>query len=130
MLQFRPVTKKVMVSDEFKLENKDGYNGIPAAPGYIEGTARYLNSPKEEIVKDKILLAMMTDPDWLPHLMNSKGAVTAYGGFLCHTAIVCRELGIPCVTGVGEDVLEELTSEEDSNLEVNGTNGFVKILRR
>ena len=130
MLQFRPVTKKVIVSDEFKLENKEGYNGIPAAPGYIEGIARYLDSPKEEIVKDRILLAMMTDPDWLPHLMNSKGAVTAYGGFLCHTAIVCRELGIPCVTGVGEDVLDELTCEENSNLEVNGTNGFVKILRR
>ena len=72
---------------------------------------------------------MMTDPDWLPHLMNSKGAVTAYGGFLCHTAIVCRELGIPCVTGIGEDALEELCNQHEQ-IEVNGNNGNVKVLER
>ena len=73
---------------------------------------------------------MMTDPDWLPHLMNSKGAVTAYGGFLCHTAIVCRELGIPCVTGVGEDVLTALNQEDSQYIEVNGNSGNIKVLEK
>ena len=103
--------------------------GIPAAPGIISGESRYLDSPSDEIVPNKILLAMMTDPDWLPHLMNSKGAVTAYGGFLCHTAIVCRELGIPCVTGVGEDSLDQLTSNCE-NIEVNGNSGSIKVLSK
>ena len=129
MLQFRPVTKKVIVSEEYGNSSEDGIFGIPAAPGIISGEARYLNSPKDEIVNNKILLAMMTDPDWLPHLMNSKGAVTAYGGFLCHTAIVCRELGIPCVTGIGEDALEELCNQHEQ-IEVNGNNGNVKVLEK
>ncbi|MDD3453651.1 MAG: PEP/pyruvate-binding domain-containing protein [Bacilli bacterium] len=129
MLQFRPVTKKVIVSNEYGNQTEeDGLFGIPAAPGLVIGEGRYLDSPKDEIVNNKILLAMMTDPDWLPHLMNSKGAVTAYGGFLCHTAIVCRELGIPCVTGIGEDVIEKLINQSE-NLEVNGNSGKVKALR-
>lgn len=131
MLQFRPVTQKVIVSEEYKTQDKeDGYYGIPASPGTIEGEIRYLSSPDDEIVEDKILLAMMTDPDWLPHLMNSKGAITAYGGFLCHTAIVCRELGIPCVTGIGEDILEQLQAEENQSIELNGNTGKVKVIEK
>lgn len=130
MLQFRPVTKKVIIDDSYVDNHTDGYFGIPAAPGIVEGEPNYLDSPNEEIIKDKILLAMMTDPDWLPHLMNSKGAVTAYGGFLCHTAIVCRELGIPCVTGVGEDVLTTLSQEDSQYIEVNGNSGNIKVLEK
>lgn len=129
MLQFRPVTKKVIISNEYGKSEGEGLLGIPAAPGIISGEGRYLDSPSDEIVPNKILLAMMTDPDWLPHLMNSKGAVTAYGGFLCHTAIVCRELGIPCVTGVGEDSLDQLTSN-CKNIEVNGNSGSIKVLSK
>jgi len=129
MLQFRPVTKKVIVSNEYGTSKEEGLFGIPAAPGIVSGEGRYLDSPSDEIVANKILLAMMTDPDWLPHLMNSKGAITAYGGFLCHTAIVCRELGIPCVTGIGEDALEELCNQHDT-IEVNGNNGNVKVLEK
>lgn len=129
MLQFRPVTMKVIVNENYSKENIEGFSGIPAAPGFVSGEGHYLESPGEQIVADKILLAMMTDPDWLPHLMNSKGAVTAYGGFLCHTAIVCRELGIPCVTGIGEDALRELTNQV-GDLEVNGNNGNVKVLKK
>ena len=130
MLQFRPVTKKVIIDDSYVENHTGGYFGIPAAPGIVEGEPNYLDSPNEEIIKDKILLAMMTDPDWLPHLMNSKGAVTAYGGFLCHTAIVCRELGIPCVTGVGEDVLTALSQEDSQYIEVNGNSGNIKVLEK
>lgn len=130
MLQFRPVTKKVIIDESYTDSHSDGYSGIPAAPGIVDGEVRYLESPEEKIESDKILLAMMTDPDWLPHLMSSKGAVTAYGGFLCHTAIVCRELGIPCVTGVGEDTLDEITKSETQNIEVNGNSGKVKILEK
>lgn len=130
MLQFRPVTQKVIVDENYAVNQEDGYAGIPAAPGVIEGEKRYVDSPDEEIVAGKVLLAMMTDPDWLPHLMESRGAVTAYGGFLCHTAIVCRELGIPCVTGVGEDALDELINADSQILEVNGNTGVIKVLSK
>ena len=130
MLQFRPVTQQIIVDNNYSNEKIDGFSGIPASPGTIEGQAKYLDSPSDEMQVGKILLAMMTDPDWLPHLMNSKGAITAYGGFLCHTAIVCRELGIPCVTGVGEDAVDELSKNITSEIQLNGSNGKVKILKK
>ena len=130
MLQFRPVTQQIIVDNNYSNEEIDGFSGIPASPGTIEGQAKYLDSPSDEMQVGKILLAMMTDPDWLPHLMNSKGAITAYGGFLCHTAIVCRELGIPCVTGVGEDAVDELSKNITSEIQLNGSNGKVKILKK
>lgn len=130
MLQFRPVTKKVIVNEDYANDKKDGFQGIPASPGRVEGFARYVDEPNDEIQQDKILLAWLTDPDWLPHLLNSRAAVTAYGGFLCHTAIVCRELGIPCITGIGEDAMEEITKEEEPYLIVDGNAGLINKLEK
>lgn len=56
----------------------------------------------------------------------TKAIATAEGGFLSHSAIISRELGIPCVVGVGYDNIEKL-SKYDS-ITVNGTNGTVKKL--
>lgn len=128
MLQFRPVTKKVIIDESYNDRQISGYSGIPASSGIVDGEVRYLESPEEKIEPNKILLAMTTDPSWLPHLMSSKGVVTAYGGFLCHTAIVCRELGIPCVTGVGEDTLDEIIKSEIKNIEIKGNSGTVRML--
>ena len=126
MLQYRPVTKKITLDKNYHVSRADVYSGIPASPGVVRGEKMYLSSPKEPINVNKILLAMMTDPDWLPHLMKAKGVVTAYGGFLCHTAIVCRELEIPCVTGVGKDVLEELKNNKSKFMEIDGNVGSIK----
>ena len=50
MLQFRPVTKKVIVSSEYGTSKEDVLSGIPAAPGVVSGEVRYLDSPSDEIV--------------------------------------------------------------------------------
>jgi pyruvate,water dikinase len=49
-----------------------------------------------------ILVAEMTDPDWVPAMRKAAGIVTAHGGRTCHAAIVSRELGVPAVVGVGD----------------------------
>jgi pyruvate,water dikinase len=48
-----------------------------------------------------ILVAEMTDPDWVPIMRNAAGIVTDHGGSTSHAAIVSRELGIPAVVGTG-----------------------------
>jgi pyruvate, water dikinase len=47
----------------------------------------------------EVLVARMTDPDWVPVLARAAAIVTDHGGRTCHAAIVSRELGIPCVVG-------------------------------
>jgi pyruvate,water dikinase len=49
-----------------------------------------------------ILVAEMTDPDWVPAMRKASGIITAHGGRTCHAAIVSRELGVPAVVGVGD----------------------------
>jgi len=58
-----------------------------------------------------ILVAEMTDPDWVPAMRKAAAIVTAHGGRTCHAAIVSRELGIPAVVGVG-DALSRLVDGE------------------
>lgn len=47
----------------------------------------------------EVLVAAMTDPDWVPVLTRAAAVVTDHGGRTCHAAIVSRELGLPCVVG-------------------------------
>jgi pyruvate,water dikinase len=52
-----------------------------------------------EFQPNQVLVTDMTDPDWEPIMKIAAGIVTNRGGRTCHTAIVSRELGIPCVIG-------------------------------
>lgn len=63
-------------------------------------------------------------------MMKASAIVTAEGGFLSHSAIISRELGIPCVTGIGYSNIEKLSKCE--TICVDGTNGVVakKILKK
>ena len=51
------------------------------------------------VQKGDVIVADMTDPDWVPALRRAAGLVTNRGGRTCHAAIVSRELGVPCVVG-------------------------------
>ncbi|MGW5922201.1 phosphoenolpyruvate synthase [Nocardia fluminea] len=75
--------------------------GIGAAPGVASGLVRVLASPEQgDRLRDgEVLVAPMTNPDWLPTLSRAAAVVTDSGGMTCHAAIVARELGIPCIVG-------------------------------
>jgi hypothetical protein len=47
----------------------------------------------------EVLVAPMTNPDWVPTMRRAAAVVTDGGGMTCHAAIVSRELGMPCVVG-------------------------------
>lgn len=48
-----------------------------------------------------ILVAEITDPDWVPAMRRAAAIVTDRGGRTSHAAIVSRELGVPAVIGAG-----------------------------
>jgi len=52
--------------------------------------------------KGEILVADITDPDWVPAIRMASAVVTNRGGRTCHAAIVSRELGVPCIVGTKE----------------------------
>ena len=75
--------------------------GLGASPGIAAGLVRVLSTPAEggQLVAGEVLVAPMTNPDWLPTLRRAAAVVTDGGGITCHAAIVSRELGVPCVVG-------------------------------
>lgn len=69
-----------------------GCPGVARGPGWWADGA---DAPQSRA----ILFKRTTAPEDLPILLDAAGVVTQDGGVLSHTAIVCRELQIPCVIG-------------------------------
>lgn len=96
LLQARPIT--TLAGDRSR---RPLVTGLPASPGRASGPVRVLTSPEEgaRLQTGDVLVAPMTNPDWLPTVRRAAALVTDSGGTTCHAAIVARELGVPCVVG-------------------------------
>ncbi|KAL7538959.1 hypothetical protein ACHAXR_012496 [Thalassiosira sp. AJA248-18] len=91
------------------------------------GKARVIRDVSQiaSIKPGEILVADMTDPDWVPGLRIASGVVTNRGGRTCHAAIVSRELGVPCIVGT-KDATETLKTGENYTIDCSqGSTGFV-----
>lgn len=77
--------------------------GIGTSPGIVEGRARVVESPTDGALKPgEILVCETTDPSWISLMVVAAGLVIDIGGPVSHGAIVAREMGVPCVIGVGD----------------------------
>ncbi|QUR67848.1 phosphoenolpyruvate synthase [Mycobacterium spongiae] len=125
LVQARPITtlpSKVTVDSE----TADVLlRGLPAAPGSASGQVRVLHTPQEgpKLRDNEILVAPITNPDWLPAIRRAAALVTETGGMTCHAAIVARELAVPCVVGARGATT---TLRDGQTVTVDGTRGNVK----
>ncbi|MCH8570075.1 hypothetical protein LSI54_01655 [Nesterenkonia sp. AY15] len=105
----------------------DGIRGMAASAGTVEGYARVIHDADQlsEIQQDEILVATITAPSWGPVFGKISATVTDIGGMMSHAAIVCREYGLPAVTGTGN---ASTTIKTGQYLRVNGATGEVEIL--
>ena len=102
-------------------------NGMAASPGVVEGLARVIRSPDQldEIQDGEILVAPVTAPSWAPVFGKIQATVTDIGGMMSHAAIVCREYGLPAVTGTGNGSSRIETGQK---IRVDGNTGQVTVL--
>jgi pyruvate,water dikinase len=107
IVQSRPVTtlgskkdEKALMIDPSKAA-KFILEGLAASPGVASGKVKIVKSPKEIKIVEKgdILVAEMTNPDYVPAMKRAAAIVTDLGGRTSHAAIVSRELGVPAVVG-------------------------------
>ncbi|MFL4474123.1 PEP-utilizing enzyme [Paeniglutamicibacter sp. MACA_103] len=101
--------------------------GMAASPGLVEGVARVVMHADDlsDVQAGEILVAPITAPSWGPIFGKIKATVTDIGGMMSHAAIVCREYGLPAVTGTGN---ASTTIRTGQMLRVDGTKGTVEIL--
>lgn len=112
IVQSRPETvhslkaKKGRSYEEYKIdaEIKPILTGISIGDKVGKGVVRVITDVKKmnEFKKGEILVTKMTDPDWNAILTMSSAVITDEGGKTCHSAIISRELGIPCIVGTKE----------------------------
>ena len=102
--------------------------GMAASPGVVEGPARVITSADQlgEVQEGEILVATITAPSWGPIFGKIKATVTDIGGMMSHAAIVCREYGLPAVTGTGS---ASGTIQTGQLIRVDGNTGRVEILQ-
>ena len=101
--------------------------GMAASPGVVEGLARVIRSADQlkDVQPGEILVAPVTAPSWAPVFGKIAATVTDIGGMMSHASIVCREYGLPAVTGTGT---ASSTIKTGQRLRVDGGAGTVEVL--
>ncbi len=127
IVQTRPVTtiKSTVNRQQLPVTKQEVFlKGDAASPGLASGPVQILYSPKDlgKVHPGDVLVAQMTNPDFVPAMKKAVAIVTERGGRTSHAAIVSRELGIPAVVGT-TGVLK--TVKDGMVITVNGTNGEI-----
>ena len=103
--------------------------GQPAGKGLATGDARVISEESDlfEFKKGEVLVCDAVEPNMTFVVPLAGAIVETRGGMLIHGAIIAREYGIPCVTGIADAV--ELIKTGDS-VTVDGFLGLVIIEHR
>ncbi|GAX62568.1 phosphoenolpyruvate synthase/pyruvate phosphate dikinase [Candidatus Scalindua japonica] len=97
----KPHSERTFDQTGFKMKARQ-IVGQPAGPGIAEGIARVIIDPSDlsEFKAGEILICDAIDPGMTFVVPLSAAIVERRGGMLIHGAIIAREYGIPCVTGI------------------------------
>lgn len=111
ILQARPETVHTQKRENYiETYELTGVHGAPLTSGVAvgerigSGNAHVLHDAAKlaSFKQGDILVTTQTDPAWEPIMKKAAAIVTERGGRTCHSAIISRELGIPCIVGTGD----------------------------
>ncbi len=117
-------------------KNEDGVKvnprqlvGQPAGPGLSMGKARVIRHhlDLQDFKNAEILVCDSVDPNMTFVIPLAAGVIERRGGMLIHGAIIAREYGLPCVTGI-PDATSLIHTGDD--ITVDGYLGIVTISQR
>ncbi|MDH4298353.1 MAG: PEP-utilizing enzyme, partial [Cyclobacteriaceae bacterium] len=119
-------------SDEYiysldKIEHDEkSLHGIGCCPGIVQGKVRVVVDPTEiDSLNGDILVTSSTDPGWVTLFPTASAIIVERGSLLSHSAIVSREMGIPCIVSV-TGLLRTLKSGDE--VLMNGSTGKIKLI--
>ena len=129
------------VFDENELNSREIVTkGLAASPGAGSGKI-YFNAKDVKSAYDKgerniVLVRLETSPEDIEGMNLSKAVVTVRGGMTSHAAVVARGMGIPCVSGCENLLIDEAnktviyngkTLTKDDYISVDGASGIVYL---
>jgi phosphohistidine swiveling domain-containing protein len=106
---------------------RENLTGSTAYPGLVRGTVKIMLSRKDfhKMRKGDILVAPNTRPEYVPIIKIAGAIISEEGGITSHSAIVSRELKIPCLVGV-QGAIDQL--KDGDVVEIDANRGIVKKL--
>jgi len=139
--QASPILKKVLKEVDFGTEPpKSGHGaavpgdkfqarqllGQPAGPGIAKGKARVIrkHSDLADFKYGEVLVCDAVDPNITFVVPLAAAVVERRGGMLIHGAIIAREYGLPCITGIPDATTLIETGDE---LTVDGYLGIATL---
>ena len=98
--------------------------GIGCCPGVVRAPVAIVRDPSRPVdLEGRILVAERTDPGWTLLFPLARGLLVERGSLLSHSAIVAREIGLPCIVGV-PGLLDSLADGE--MVEMDGSTGSIR----
>lgn len=111
---------------EMEAQVNGDLQGQGCCPGRVKGRVRIVKHPKDvESLEGDILVTSSTDPGWVTLFPTAGAIIVERGSLLSHSAIVSREMGIPCIVGV-TGLLSTLRDGE--LIEMDGSTGCITRL--
>jgi len=99
--------------------------GMGCSPGRVRAPVRVVTDPSDASnLAGPILVAERTDPGWTLLFTSVEGLLVQRGSLLSHSAIVAREMGIPCVVSIPG--LMDSVSDGDV-VDMDGSTGVVAM---
>jgi len=135
IVQSRPETvhtlKKGNFFEEYKIktEKKPILFGIAIGDKIGTGKVHIIKdiSKISQFKKGEVLVTKMTDPDWTSIFPLASAIITEEGGKTCHSAIISRELGIPCIVGT-QNAIKVLKDSQTITVDcTQGLNGRIYL---
>lgn len=100
--------------------------GTGCSPGVVRAPVRIVRDPHHAgELAGHILVAERTDPGWTLIFPAVEGVLVQRGSLLSHSAIVARELALPCIVGI-PGLMDTLRDGE--MVEMDGTAGTLRRL--
>jgi len=123
----RKFAQKLIIKEKVKQVNQ--LQGSIASPGKVSGIVKIIKEVNDmpKMKQGDILVAMATNPTFVPAMKKAAAIITDMGGITCHAAIVSRELGVPCIVGL--KIATKVLKDGDE-VEVDANKGVVKIIKR
>lgn len=119
-------TDEYIYSKEKILPIEGNLKGIGCCPGRVQGKVHVVKDPNEiDSLNGDILVTSNTDPGWVTLFPTASAIIVERGSLLSHSAIVSREMGIPCIVSV-TGLLRTLKTGDE--IIMDGSTGEIQIL--
>ncbi|MCR8898637.1 PEP-utilizing enzyme [Gordonia sp. GONU] len=100
--------------------------GLGVSAGVAQGRVQVIRDLDDAEIEDgTVMVCKATDPGWASLFPLAEAVVTDVGSAMSHAAIVCRELGLPCVANTRTGTTE---LKDGMLVRVDGTAGTVEVL--